>query len=72
MYRPHKSREDTVLFPAFHSVVSAKEFDSLGEAFEDKEKELFGKKGFEKVVNEVETLEKKMGLHGLSQFTANI
>lgn len=72
MYRPHKAREDTVLFPAFRSIVPPKEFDSLGEAFEDKEEEIFGKGGFEKIVNEVETLEKKMGLYDLSQFTANI
>jgi hemerythrin-like domain-containing protein len=53
MYRPHKSREDTVLFPAFHSIVSAEEYDSLGDVFEDKEQELFGKHGFEKIVEEV-------------------
>lgn len=72
MYRPHKAREDTGLFPAFRSIVPPKEFDSLGDAFEDKEEEIFGKGGFEKIVNEVETLEKKMGLYDLSQFTANI
>ncbi len=72
MYRPHKAREDTVLFPSFRSIVSPKEFDSLGEAFEDKEEELFGKDGFEKIVNEVEKLERRMGVYDLSQFTANI
>ena len=38
MYRPHAAREDTVLFPAFHSIVSPREFDELGDRFEDKEK----------------------------------
>ena len=70
MYRPHKSREDTVLFPAFHSIVSPKEYDSLGEKFEDKENELFGEHGFEKVVEEVTALEKSLGIYELSQFTA--
>ena len=37
MYRPHKAREDTILFPAFHSIVSPDEFDALGDAFEDQE-----------------------------------
>lgn len=69
MYRPHKSREDTVLFPAFHSVVSPQEYDALGERFEDKENELFGKRGFEKVVAEVAGLEKSLGIYDLSQFT---
>src|SRR5438132_4830119 len=36
MYSPHEAREDTVLFPAFRGIVSAHEFDSLGEDFEKK------------------------------------
>jgi hemerythrin-like domain-containing protein len=69
MYRPHKSREDTVLFPAFHSVVSAKEYDSLGEKFEEQEDELFGEHGFEKVVEQVAGLEKSLSIYELAQFT---
>ncbi len=69
MYRPHKAREDTVLFPALHSVVSAKEFDLLGDIFEDQEQKLFGKDGFEKIVGEVAAIEKKMGIYELSEFT---
>jgi hemerythrin-like domain-containing protein len=69
MYRPHAAREDTVLFPAFHSIVSAREFDSLGEEFEEKEDALFGKHGFEKVVGEVAELEKPLGIYELAQFT---
>lgn len=72
MYRPHKAREDTVLFPAFHTIVSPKEFDSLGESFEDKEVELFGESGFEKIVDEVAAIEKKLGIFELSQFTSKI
>ncbi len=34
MYRPHESREDTVLFPAFRKIISHHEYDSLGEEFE--------------------------------------
>jgi hemerythrin-like domain-containing protein len=69
MYRPHKSREDTVLFPSFHSLVSPKEFDSLGEKFEEQEDKLFGEHGFEKVVEQVAGLEKSLGIYELSQFT---
>jgi hemerythrin-like domain-containing protein len=72
MYRPHKAREDTVLFPAFHSVVSPKEFDSLGDLFEDEEQKLFGRNGFERVVEEVAALEKKLGIYELSGFTPNL
>jgi hemerythrin-like domain-containing protein len=69
MYRPHEAREDTVLFPAFRSIVSAHEYDALGDDFEKKEDELFGDEGFFKVVDQVADLEKKLGIYELSQFT---
>jgi hemerythrin-like domain-containing protein len=69
MYRPHEAREDTVLFPAFRPLVSRKEYEDLGEAFEEKEHRLFGKEGFEKVVAEVAGLEKQLGIYELSGFT---
>jgi hemerythrin-like domain-containing protein len=72
MYNPHEAREDTVLFPAFRGIVSAHEFDSLGEDFEKKEDELLGDDGFEKVVDKVATIEKKLGIYELSQFTPKV
>ena len=72
MYRPHAAREDTVLFPAFRSIVTPREFDELGEKFEDKENELFGKEGFEKMVESVGEIEKKLGIYDLSKFTPRV
>jgi len=69
MYGPHEAREDTVLFPAFRKIVSGHEFDSLGEAFEKKEDQLFGDDGLEKVVDRVANIEKRLGIYDLSQFT---
>jgi hemerythrin-like domain-containing protein len=69
MYRPHEAREDTVLFPAFRTIVSAHEYDALGDDFEKKEDELFGDEGFFRVVDQVSQLEKKMGIYDLAQFT---
>lgn len=69
MYRPHAAREDTVLFPALHEVFSSKELHDLGEQFEDKEHELFGKDGFEGVVVQVGSFEQTVGLYELNQFT---
>ena len=69
VYNPHEGREDTVLFPAFRGIVSAHEFDSLGEDFEKKEDELFGEDGFFKVVDRVAEIEKKLGIYELAQFT---
>jgi hemerythrin-like domain-containing protein len=72
MYSPHEAREDTVLFPAFRGIVSAHEFDSLGEDFEKKEDELFGEDGFEKIVDKVAQIEKNLGIYELAQFTPKI
>jgi hemerythrin-like domain-containing protein len=69
MYRPHEAREDTVLFPAFRSIVSPHEYGALGDDFEKKEDELFGEDGFFKVVDQVAELEKKVGIFDLAQFT---
>jgi hemerythrin-like domain-containing protein len=72
MYNPHEAREDTVLFPAFRGIVSAHEFDSLGEDFEKKEDELFGDDGFFKVVDRVAEIEEKLGIYDLAQFTKSM
>jgi hemerythrin-like domain-containing protein len=69
MYRPHEAREDTVLFPAFRSLLSKHEYDALGDDFEKKEDELFGDDGFFKVVDQVAELEKKTGIYELDRFT---
>jgi hemerythrin-like domain-containing protein len=69
MYRPHAAWEDTVLYPAIHELITPKEFDALGDQFEDKEQKLFGKDGFEKIVAEVAELEKQLGIYDLAQFT---
>ena len=69
MYRPHEAREDTVVFPAFRGIVSAHEYDALGDDFEKKEDELFGDEGFFKVVDQVAELEKKLGIYELGKFT---
>jgi hemerythrin-like domain-containing protein len=72
MYNPHEAREDTVLFPAFRKIVSPHEFDSLGQDFEKKEDELFGEDGFEKMVDKVAGIEKRLGIYDLAQFTPKI
>src|SRR5581483_2406868 len=72
MYRPHEAREDTVLFPALHKVVSAKRLQELGEQFEKEEDRLFGEEGFEKTVDQVAAIEKQLGIHNLAQFTPKV
>jgi hemerythrin-like domain-containing protein len=69
MCRPHEAREDTILFPALHEIISRHEFDALGEDFEKREHDLFGKEGFEGQVAKVGELEKTLGIYDLEQFT---
>src|ERR1051326_3900859 len=72
MYEPHEAREDTVLFPAFRKLVSKHEYDALGENFEKQENQLFGGDGFEKNVDAVARLERRIGIYDLEQFTHKV
>lgn len=69
MYRPHAAREDTVLFPKLRDIVSAHEFDAIGEEMEKREHQHFGDDGFEKAVAQLAELEKTLGIYELAQFT---
>ncbi|MGH7242586.1 MAG: hemerythrin domain-containing protein [Phycisphaerales bacterium] len=69
MYRPHEAREDTILFPALHEIVSRNEYDALGEQFERIEHQQLGAEGFERAVERVAEIEKKLGIYDLGQFT---
>lgn len=69
MYRPHAAREDTVLFPAFRSVVGRAAYHELGDQFEEQEHARFGEHGFENTVAEVAQLEAALGIADLASFT---
>jgi hemerythrin-like domain-containing protein len=69
MYGPHEAREDTVLFPELHKIISRHEYDSLGEQFEKIERRTFGGDGFDIYVDKITSLEKQLGIYDLAQFT---
>jgi hemerythrin-like domain-containing protein len=69
MYRPHAAREDTVLFPAYRSVLGRRAYQELGEEFEEREHARFGANGFEEVVSDVARLEAELGIAELGIFT---
>ena len=69
MYRAHAAREDTVLFPALHSIVGKHEYDEMGEKFEAKETEMLGDHGFEHAVEQIAKLEAAFGIDDLSKLT---
>src|SRR5947209_2645394 len=68
MYRPHEAREDTVLFPALHKIMPAKELDALGDKFEEEENRMIGDEGFEKTVDQGAAIEKQLGISELGNF----
>jgi len=72
MYSPHEAREDTVLFPALHQLISQHEYDALGEDFERIEKQRFGGDGFEMAVAKVTSIEKALGIDDLNRFTPDV
>ena len=69
MYAPHEAREDTVLFPELHKIISPHEYDSMGEQFEKIERQTFGGDGFEIYLDKVMQIEKQLGIYDLAQFT---
>ena len=72
MYRPHESREDTILFPALRTLLTAKQVETLGDRMEEDEQKVLGHEGFEKSVTQVESIEKALGIYDLKQFTPHI
>lgn len=69
MYAAHTAREDTVVFPAWKALLSAKQLDEMGELFEDIEHQTFGKDGFDDAVAQVAAIEQGFGI-GLAGMTA--
>jgi hemerythrin-like domain-containing protein len=69
MYEAHAAREDTVLFPDVRKIVSAREYDAMGDLFEDEETRRFGEGGFEQVVEQVAAIERDLGIYDLASAT---
>jgi len=70
MYRNHAAREDTIVFPAWKSLISEDDYKELGEKFEEIETEQFGGDGFDMAVDQIGDIEESLGLSDISKFTA--
>jgi hemerythrin-like domain-containing protein len=68
MYQNHAAREDTIVFPAWKTVLSQKQLDELGDKFENIEKQQFGTDGYEEAVKQIGTIEQRLGLADIAQF----
>jgi hemerythrin-like domain-containing protein len=69
MYRPHEAREDTVLFPALRTILTAQQVAALGDRMEEDEHKVLGDEGFERSVDKVMKIETQLGIYDLKQFT---
>jgi len=68
MLRPHESREDTVLLPAFRRMVGAAEYRALGAELRKSDARAAAG-GLEMMVEKVSALERQLGVYDLSKFT---
>jgi len=69
MYRPHEAREDTEVFPLVRSFLTEKEFEELGEKFEEFEHQLFGAHGLQDMIKKIQNAEIELEINDLNQFT---
>jgi hemerythrin-like domain-containing protein len=69
MYQPHEAREDTVVFPAWRSLMAGGELEEMAELFSTDQSHQFGPAGFDQAVAHVTTIEVALGINDLAQFT---
>jgi len=65
IYRPHKEREDAVLFPALAGLLTPLQYGELRRDLGAEETKVFGKNGLRDTVNEVAATEKLLGIYEL-------
>lgn len=72
MYKYHAAWEDTVVFPAFDELEKRRELTELAATFELEEKSILGQTGFASFLNDIASVEKQLGINGLSAWTAKL
>lgn len=70
MYEHHAAIEDTIIFPAWKRVLSARQYDELSDEFEKLEQKMFGKDGFEDALKRIAAIEQSFGLADLEALIA--
>ncbi len=72
MYRAHSHREDTVLFPAIHEVVTPKAYEKLNRSLQSEGGGMLGEGGFGEAVQKLAGIEEALGIGDLAAFTPRI
>lgn len=69
MYRAHESREDTIVFRAFHELASDAEYLSTGKIMESIEEEKFGEDDYIHILDKIMKMEINLNIHDLSVYS---
>jgi hemerythrin-like domain-containing protein len=72
MYSHHAAYEDTVIFPAFDALKQPTELAELVVTFDAEEKRVLGNHGFDDFLNQIASVEKKLGIYELSSSTPKL
>ncbi len=72
MFRPHESREGTVILPRFRTLITDEDYKNLSHLVEEHEENLIGEGGFGRLIDDVAAIEMVLGIYDLSQFTPAI
>lgn len=68
MYRPHMAMESTELFQTLYEVVPEKKLDNIAAQFQKLEQQTFDEGGLDKVLADVERLEKELHIDTLESY----
>lgn len=69
LYRAHEAFEETVIFKNIHKYISREEYVKLDEKMDEIEDELFGEGGYDKILEQVKSLEETIKIGNLSYYT---
>jgi hemerythrin-like domain-containing protein len=68
MYGPHGAYEDTVIYPAFRTALSAAEYEKISDRFAANERQINGDDGFARITRQLATIESALGIE-LARYT---
>ena len=69
MARPHMAREATDLFPDLYETLAEKAIDELSARLLKLEQQVFGKDGYERMIEHIAVIEQQLGIHDLDRVT---
>lgn len=72
MYRPHSLREDTVIYPRMHQILTESEYVDLSARVQELESHMVHDSTLDQIIQQVDEIEIALGIHDLAKFTANV